>query len=371
MRGFRVERRFGWDCHGLPIEALAQEALGLVGTAQIVERGVAEFNAQCRSMVQEYVEEWRSTVTRMGRWVDFDDDYKTMDADFMESVWWIIKELWSRDRIYKSYRIMPYSWKLGTPLSNFEANLNYKDVEDPAITVRFRATGGSSAFGADEPSYFLAWTTTPWTLPSNLALCVGPDIDYSILRDKASGAVYVIATARLSAYYKRNDEYDVLRAVKGRDLRGLSYEPLFPYFAEHERSFVVLADDFVTTADGTGIVHLAPAYGEDDFRVCGAAGIELVDPLDGEARFTRDVPDFAGEQCKDADKNIIRKLKDDGKLFRQSTLVHSYPFCYRTDTPLVYRAIDAWYVRVADIRDKLVRANEEVNWIPEAVGQNR
>ena len=371
MRGFRVERRFGWDCHGLPIEALAQEALGLVGTAQIVERGVAEFNAQCRSMVQEYVEEWRSTVTRMGRWVDFDDDYKTMDADFMESVWWIIKELWSRDRIYKSYRIMPYSWKLGTPLSNFEANLNYKDVQDPAITVRFRATGGSSAFGADEPSYFLAWTTTPWTLPSNLALCVGPDIDYSIVRDKASGAVYVIATARLSAYYKRNDEYDVLRAVKGRDLRGLSYEPLFPYFAEHERSFVVLADDFVTTEDGTGIVHLAPAYGEDDFRVCGAAGIELVDPLDGEARFTRDVPDFAGEQCKDADKNIIRKLKDDGKLVRQSTLVHSYPFCYRTDTPLVYRAIDAWYVRVADMRDELVRANDEVNWIPDAVGQNR
>lgn len=371
MRGFRVERRFGWDCHGLPIEALAQEALGLVGTAQILERGVAEFNAQCRSMVQKYVAEWRKTVTRMGRWVDFDNDYKTMDPDFMESVWWVIKELWSRDRIYKSYRIMPYSWKLGTPLSNFEANLNYKDVQDPAITVRFRSTDAASVLGLDEPLYLLAWTTTPWTLPSNLALCVGPDIDYSVVRDAATSTLYVVATARLSAYYKRENEYQVVRTLKGADLAGRRYEPLFAYFSEHPKSFVVLCDGFVTTEDGTGIVHLAPAYGEDDFRVCGAAGIDLVDPLDGEARFTREVPDFAGEHCKDADKNIIRKLKEEGKLFRQSTLVHSYPFCYRTDTPLVYRAIDAWYVRVADIRADLVRANNEVHWIPEAVGQNR
>jgi isoleucyl-tRNA synthetase len=371
MRGFRVERRFGWDCHGLPIEALAQESMGLAGAAQILERGVAEFNAQCRSMVQTYVAEWRKTVSRMGRWVDFDDDYKTMDTEFMESVWWVVKELWSRDRIYKSYRIMPYSWKLGTPLSNFEANQNYKDVQDPAITVRFRITDGASRLGIDEPIYFLAWTTTPWTLPANLALCVGPAIEYRVVRDKTSGAVYVLAAARLSAYYKREDEYEVLRTVFGRDLVGIRYEPLFPYFDGHAKSFVVFSDAFVTTEDGTGIVHLAPAYGEDDFRVCGAAGIELVDPLDGEARFTREVPDFAGEQCKDADKNIIRKLKEQGKLVRQSTIVHSYPFCYRTDTPLVYRAIDAWYVRVADIRDKLVRANDEVNWIPEAVGQNR
>jgi isoleucyl-tRNA synthetase len=371
MRGHRVERRFGWDCHGLPIEALAQEALGLVGSAQILERGVAEFNAQCRSMVLTYVGEWRKIVTRMGRWVDFDNDYKTMDPGFMESVWWVVKELWTHDRIYKSYRIMPYSWKLGTPLSNFEANLNYKDVQDPAVTVRFKVRGDVSRLGLDEPLYFLAWTTTPWTLPANLALCVGPDIDYRLIRDKASGTAYVLAAPRLAAYYKREDDYEVLRSIKGRDLEGLPYEPLFPYFEGHPKSFVVLSDGFVTTEDGTGIVHLAPAYGEDDFRVCGAAGIELVDPLDGEARFTDEVPDFAGEQCKDADKNIIRKLKDEGRLFRQSTLVHSYPFCYRTDTPLVYRAIDAWYVRVADIRDKLGRANDEVNWIPEAVGQNR
>jgi isoleucyl-tRNA synthetase len=371
MRGFVVERRFGWDCHGLPIEALAQDALGLAGAAQIVERGVAAFNEQCRSMVLAYVEEWQKTVTRMGRWVDFDNDYKTMDTDFMESVWWVFKRLWDEGRVYKSYRIMPYSWKLGTPLSNFEANLNYKDVQDPAVTVRFRVTAGHEALGVAEPLYLLAWTTTPWTLPSNLALCVGPDIDYVLVRDREAGAAYVLAEARLSAYYPAESGYELVRKVKGKDLAGLRYEPLLPYFSGHPKSFVVLSDAFVTTGDGTGIVHLAPAYGEDDFRVCGAAGIELVDPLDSEARFTSKVPDFAGQHVKDADRGIVRKLKERGALVHQSTIVHSYPFCYRTDTPLVYRAIDAWYVKVANQRDALVAANSEVNWIPEAVGENR
>jgi isoleucyl-tRNA synthetase len=371
MRGHPVERRFGWDCHGLPIEALAQEAMGLAGTSQILERGVAAFNEQCRSMVLAYVAEWQKTVTRMGRWVDFENDYKTMDPGFMESVWWVFKQLWDKGRIYKSYRIMPYSWKLGTPLSNFEANQNYKDVQDPAITVRFRVTRGHEKLGLTEPLYVLAWTTTPWTLPSNLALCVGPSIEYSLVRDKAEGAVYVLATARLSAHYKSDADYEVLRTLPGSELRGLGYEPLLPYFAGHAKSFIVLSDAFVTTEDGTGIVHLAPAYGEDDFRVCRDAGIELVDPLDAEARFTDRVPDFAGQQCKDADRGIIKKLKDDGKLVAQSTIVHSYPFCYRTETPLVYRAIDAWYVRVASIRDELVAQNDTVSWVPQAVGENR
>jgi isoleucyl-tRNA synthetase len=371
MRGHPVERRFGWDCHGLPIEALAQEALGLAGRTEILERGVAAFNETCRSMVLAYVAEWRKTVTRIGRWVDFDDDYKTMDPDFMESVWWVFKELWDKNRVYKSYRIMPYSWKLGTPLSNFEANSNYKDVQDPAITVRFRVTEGHDALGIHEPLYVLAWTTTPWTLPSNLALCVGPNIDYAIVRERASGALYVVATARLAALFANTTDYETVVTAKGSRLTGLRYEPLFPYFADHPKSFVVLSDEFVTTEDGTGVVHLAPAYGEDDFRICRAVGIELVDPLDNEARFTDRVPDFAGQQCKDADRAIIKKLKDEGKLVRQSTLVHSYPFCPRTDTPLVYRAIDAWYVRVADMRDELVAQSASVGWVPETVGENR
>ncbi|HEX3597832.1 MAG TPA: isoleucine--tRNA ligase [Polyangiaceae bacterium] len=373
MRGRYVERRFGWDCHGLPIEALAQTALGLAGRTQIVEHGVGAFNEQCRSMVQTYVAEWRKTVTRMGRWVDFDNDYKTMDLPFMESVWWAFKKLWDQGRVYKSYRIMPYSWKLGTPLSNFEANSNYKDVQDPAITVRFRVTHGHEMLGLDSelPLYVVAWTTTPWTLPSNLALAVGADVEYVLVHDRQARAIYALAAARLGAYYPKESDYEIVSRVTGAALTGIGYEPLFPYFADQPRSFVILSDEFVTTEDGTGIVHLAPAYGEDDFRVCREAGIELVDPLDTEARFTAKVTDFAGAQCKDADRDIIKKLKVDGKLVRQDVLVHSYPFDPRTETPLIYRAIDAWYVRVADQREELVAANAAVNWVPKAVGENR
>lgn len=368
MRGHYVERRFGWDCHGLPIEALAQDALGLAGTTAILEAGIDVFNEKCRSMVQTYVDEWRKTVTRMGRWVDFDNDYKTMDPDFMETIWWVFKQLWDQGRVYKAHRIMPYSWKLTTPLSNFEANRNYQDVQDPAITCRFRLTD-PARFG--ETAFFLAWTTTPWTLPANLALCVGPDIEYVAVKDLSDGSVYVLAGARLSAYFKKESEYEVVSRCKGADLVGLGYEPLFPYFKDHPNSFVVLQDDFVTTEDGTGIVHIAPAYGEDDYRVGRAARIELVDPLDAEAAFTASVPDFVGLHCKEADKGIIRALKDMGKLVHQSTIQHSYPFCERTDTPLIYRAIDAWYLRVEDIREKMIANNNQVHWTPDYVGTKR
>jgi isoleucyl-tRNA synthetase len=367
MRGHPVERRFGWDCHGLPIEALAQEALGLHGTGEILEKGIDVFNEQCRSMVQTYVAEWRKTVTRLGRWIDFDDDYKTMDVEFMESVWWVFKQLWDQKRVYRSHRIMPYSWKLTTPLSNFEANSNYKEVQDPAITVRFRLTDGPQL---PAPGYLLAWTTTPWTLPENLALCAGPDISYVGIRD--SDAVHILAEARVGAYYKQDvEQLEVVWRGSGSDLAGWHYEPLFPYWAEQAKSFVVLTDDFVSTADGTGLVHMAPAYGEDDFRICSAAGIEMVDGLDNEARFTEAVPEYQGQFCKDADKALIRRLKDEGKLVHQATVNHSYPFCERTDTPLIYRAIEAWYVKVQDLRDRLVANNDTVNWQPTAVGSNR
>src|SRR6266545_1546761 len=368
MRGYHVERRFGWDCHGLPIENLAQEALGLQGAPDIRRIGVAAFNEQCRSMVQRYVAEWRSIVTRMGRWVDFDNDYKTMDPSFMESVWWVIQQLWKQGRIYKAHRVVAYSWKLATPLSNLEASSNYQDIQDPAITVKFRLRDDLGVGGA---VHVLAWTTTPWTLPSNLALCVGPEIEYQVVEDIASKERYLLASERLAAYYKKADEYRTVRTFRGRELVGQTYEPLLPYFAEHPRAFRIFADDFVSTGDGTGVVHMAPAYGEDDYRICRREGVELVDPLDEECRFTSQVPDVEGQFCKDADKAIIRRLKEDGKLVHQSTIVHSYPFDYRTDTPLIYRAIDAWYVRIEDLRDKMAANNDLITWVPEAVGKNR
>jgi isoleucyl-tRNA synthetase len=369
MRGYHVERRFGWDCHGLPIEALAQEALGINGAHEIRAFGVDKFNEQCRSMVLTYVDEWRKTVTRMGRWVDFDNDYKTMDRSFMETIWWVFKQLWDSKRIYKSYRIMPYSWKLNTPLSNFEAGNNYKDVQDPAITCRLRVTQGAPAeWGA---AYLLIWTTTPWTLPGNLAVCAGPDIDYVCVRDAKEKSCYILAAARLEAFYKKADEYTVVARLKGSDLLGWQYEPLFPNFADHKAAFRVLNDEFVSTGDGTGLVHMAPAYGEDDFRICRAAGIEIVDMLDDNCNFTRALPEYAGRFCKDCDKEIIKRLKTEGKLIHQTTLVHSYPFCDRTDTPLIYRAIEAWYVKVEDIRDRLVANNDAIRWMPEYVGDKR
>lgn len=366
MRGHYVSRRFGWDCHGLPIEALAQEALGLAGAPAIAEAGVDVFNEQCRSMVTTYVEEWEKTVTRMGRWVDFKNDYKTMDKTFMETIWWVFSQLWEQGRIYKAHRIMPYSWKLNTPLSNFEAGRNYQDVQDPAITVRVHLKD----FEFEQASA-LVWTTTPWTLPGNLAICAGADIDYVALKDKETHEVFVLAAARVGAYYKAEEEYEILKTYKGSELKGLEYEPLFDFFADNPNSFRILNDGYVSTEDGTGIVHLAPAYGEDDYRVCRAVDIPLVDPLDDDCKFTSQVPDYAGEFCKDADKAIIKALKHAGKLIHQTTIQHSYPFCERTDTPLIYRAIDAWYVKVEDLRERMLANNAQVHWTPDYVGDKR
>jgi isoleucyl-tRNA synthetase len=371
MVGKYVERTFGWDCHGLPIEALAQDALGLAGAPAIKEAGIDVFNEQCRSMVLRYVSEWRKTVNRMGRWVDFDNGYKTMDTTFMETIWWVFKQLWEQGRIYRAHRIMPYSWKLNTPLSNFEANRNYQDVQDPAITVRLRTRTFPLAIPGGCRPDLLVWTTTPWTLPENLGVAVGPDVDYLVVRDRDSSDVYVLAASRLSVYYKSEEQYEILHTCKGTDLAGVTYEPLFPYFADQPNAFVVLVDSFVTTDEGTGLVHMAPAYGEDDYRVCREAGIDLVDPLDEDAVFTDRVPDFAGMHCKAADKSIVAYLKKRGSLVHHSTVVHSYPFCERTDTPLIYRAIDAWYVRVDDMHERLLRSNAQVAWMPDYVGERR
>ena len=377
MRGKYVERRFGWDTHGLPIEALAQDALGVSGTPEIKALGVDKFNEQCRSMVLKYVSEWRKTVTRMGRWVDFDHDYKTMNPDFMETIWWVFKQLWNQGRVYKSHRIMPYSWKLSTPLSNFEAGSNYKDVQDPTVTVRVKALStGDVKLPVDSTVYLLIWTTTPWTLPENLMICAGADIDYVAVRDLTDAArpIYMMAKARLPVYFKKPEQYEIVAEMKGSALKGWEYEPIFPYYAAKraEGAFHVLNDNYVTTDDGTGLVHIAPAYGEDDFRVCREAGMNaIVDPLDASAAFGPEVPEYQGRFCKDCDKDIIKRLKTEGKLVHQSTIVHSYPYCDRTDTPLIYRAIDAWYVKVEDLHEKLAANNATVHWTPEYVGDKR
>ncbi len=380
MRGKYVERRFGWDTHGLPIEALAQEALGVSGAHEIKALGIDKFNEQCRSMVLKYVGEWRKTVTRMGRWVDFDNDYKTMNPEFMETIWWVFKQLWEQGRIYKSHRIMPYSWKLSTPLSNFEAGSNYKDVQDPTVTVRAKAVRPSISIDCireqSSAVYLLIWTTTPWTLPENLAICAGADIDYVAVRDltDAERPIYIMAKARLASIFKKAEQYETVAEFKGSALKGWEYEPIFPYFADQKAqgAFTVLNDGYVTTDDGTGLVHIAPAYGEDDFRVCKANGITaFADPLDESCAFTGAIPEYAGRFCKDCDKDIIKRLKAEGKLVHQATIVHSYPFCDRTDTPLIYRAIDAWYVRVEDLHDRLAANNATVHWTPEYVGDKR
>ncbi len=377
MRGKYVERRFGWDTHGLPIEALAQDALGIAGAPEIKKLGVDKFNEQCRSMVLKYVAEWRKTVTRMGRWVDFDHDYKTMNPDFMETIWWVFKQLWNQGRVYKSHRIMPYSWKLSTPLSNFEAGSNYKDVQDPTVTVRVKALAtGEMKFPAESQVYLLIWTTTPWTLPENLMICAGAEIDYVAVKDLTDAAkpIYVMAKARLPIYFKKPEQYELVAEMKGAALKGWEYEPIFPYYAskKSEGAFRVLNDNYVTTDDGTGLVHIAPAYGEDDFRVCKEAGMNaIVDPLDASAAFGPEVPEYQGRFCKDCDKDIIKRLKAEGKLVHQSTIVHAYPYCDRTDTPLIYRAIDAWYVKVEDLHEKLAANNATVHWTPDYVGDKR
>ena len=362
MNGRHVIRRFGWDCHGLPIEHEIDKQLGMSAQQAVEELGVAGYNDQCRAIVQRYVNEWRHTITRLGRWIDFDDDYKTMDTWFMESVWWVFKQLWDKGLIYQGVKVMPVSTALGTPLANFEATSNYMDVQDPAITVLFKLN--------EEDAWIAAWTTTPWTLPSNLALCVGAELEYVLVRDEEAGKDIYMAAERLADY----GEFEIIKTVSGQDLVGKSYEPLFSYFADQREqgAFVIVSDDYVTTESGTGVVHQAPAFGEDDYRVLRANGIEaFACPVSLEGVFEDEVTDFSGQYVKDADKDIVKYLKDSGALYRQAVIQHSYPYCYRSDTPLIYRAIPSWYVSATSIRDKLLKANEGIRWVPEHIKHGR
>lgn len=386
MKGKRVERRFGWDCHGLPVENLIEKELGLNSKTDIEKYGVANFNEACRSSVLRYVKEWRDTITRLGRWVDFDHDYKTMEADYMESIWWVMKSLWEKELLYEGHYILPYCPRCSTVLSNHELNLGgYQDVHDPAITVRFSITGtvaGSAAEKnagkelAGKNAFLLAWTTTPWTLPSNLGLTMGPDVDYVLVAD--GDDAYIMAEARLSAYYRETDDYTILWKKKGCELEGITYEPLFPYFASlatnedgSPGAFRTLLGDFVTTEDGTGIVHTAPGFGEDDNRVFKGTGVPTICPVDAECRFTADVPDYQGQFVKDADKPIIDRLKAEGKLIKREQILHAYPHCWRCSSPLIYRAVGSWFVNVEKIKDRMIAANQKINWQPDHIKDGR
>ncbi len=315
MRGHRVERRFGWDTHGLPIEMMMEKELGLSGPTSIREYGVDKFNEACRANVLEYTDEWRRIVGRLGRWIDFDNDYKTMDASFMESVWWVFSQLWDTGLVYRAFRVMPYSWRLSTSLSNFEANLDYRDVQDPAITVTLPAT--------DSDDVFLVWTTTPWTLPSNLAIAVGAHIDYVRAKRPNDDTTYVIAAARVRDILGKKAEV-LGEPFRGSELVGTRYTPLFEYFADHE-GFRVIEAPHVTTEDGTGLVHMAPDFGDEDYTACRAEGIDVLLSVDDEGNFTADVTDFAGRNVKEADPDIIANLKARGRLLRHDTIQHSYP----------------------------------------------
>ena len=364
MRGYRVERRFGWDCHGLPVEHEIDKMLGLEGKKAIENYGIGKYNEACRSIVLKYTQEWEKTISRIGRWVDFRKDYKTMELSFMESVWWAFKQIWDKGLIYEGYKVMPYSTACATPLSNFEANQDYRDVQDPSLTLLFK----SKNF---ENTYFLAWTTTPWTLPSNLALAVHPKEEYVKILDKVSNKVFILAHKRLETYYKDTNHYVLQEKILGEKLAGELYEPLFPYFKTQPNSFRVVAADFVTMDDGTGIVHIAPGFGEDDYAVCQKEQIQAVCPVDADGRFTKEISDYFGLPVKETDKKIIQRLKEEGKILKHETIQHSYPFCYRSETPLIYRAISSWFINVEKIKDAILKSNESVYWVPDHIKNGR
>ncbi|WP_375003976.1 isoleucine--tRNA ligase [Gordonia sp. PS3] len=362
MRGKKVDRRFGWDTHGLPAELEAERQLGITDKSEIETMGVDKFNEYCRDSVLRYTGEWRDYVTRQARWVDFDNDYKTLDLDFMESVMWAFKRLHDKGLVYQGYRVLPYSWYEQTPLSNQESKLDdaYRMRQDPAVTVTMPLSApGSPLDGVNA----LIWTTTPWTLPSNLAIAVHPETEYTHVRT-ADGDEYLLASALVGAYAKELGEPETVGVYLGKELAGLSYRPPFDFFLGHPASHVVLLADYVTTDSGTGVVHLAPAFGEEDMDVATANGIEVVQPLDPGGRFTDLVPPYQGQMVFDANPNIIRDLKAAGRILRHETIEHSYPHSWRSGQPLIYMAVPSWFVAVTEIKDRMLELNQQITWSP-------
>ncbi|WP_066526304.1 isoleucine--tRNA ligase [Corynebacterium bouchesdurhonense] len=382
QQGYHVPRVFGWDCHGLPAELEAEKQLGITDKAQIEEMGLEKFNEYCAKSVMHYADEWEDYVTRQARWVDFENGYKTMDPEYMESVMWAFKELYDKGLIYQGFRVLPYSWAEHTPLSNQETRLDdsYRERQDPTVTVALPVRGARQGFAAERTlqehalladASLIAWTTTPWTLPSNLALAVHPAVEYALVRVGEDGAegfagqLLVLASDLVGAYAKElGESREVVDTFTGAELEGLEYEPVFDYFRDTENAFMVLNADYVTTEDGTGVVHQAPAFGEDDMYTCQEYNIPLVIPVDADGKFTSLVPDYAGKLVFDANRDIIRDLRAAGRVVRDQTIVHSYPHSWRSGEPLIYMALPAWFVKVTDVRDRMVELNQEIDWIP-------
>ncbi|KAH7320312.1 tRNA synthetases class I-domain-containing protein [Stachybotrys elegans] len=373
MKGYHVERRFGWDTHGLPIEHEIDKKLGISGKEAVTKLGIGKYNEECRSIVMRYATEWRHTIERLGRWIDFDNDYKTMDPKFMESEWWVFKQLFDKGQVYQGYRVMPYSTVLTTALSNFEANQNYQDVTDPAVVVSFPLV--------DDPEVsLLAWTTTPWTLPSHTGLAAHPDFQYVKLKDEKTGKIYILLENLIGTLYKdpKKAKYTIIEKLLGKDMLGWKYQPLFDYFYEEfkDHGFRVLNGTYVTADSGTGIVHQAPAFGEEDYNVAMESGVinekrPPPDPLNDTGHFTEKVRDFAGMHVKEADKHIIKYLKGTGRLVVDSQLKHSYPMCPRSDTPLIYRAVPSWFIRIPDTIPDMLKNIEGSHWVPSFVKEKR
>ena len=382
MRGKKVERRFGWDTHGLPAELEAMKQLGITEKSEIEEMGIAAFNAKARESVLFYTKEWEEYVTRQARWVDFENDYKTLNLGFMESVIWAFKELYGKGLAYEGHRVLPYCWRDETPLSNHELRMDddvYQMRQDPSVTVTFPLTGAKAAELGIEGVRALAWTTTPWTLPTNLALAVGPAIEYAVVPATSTGSAtgsfllaldLVGAHAKELGYGSAQEARDAVeRTILGRELEDVEYERLFDYYADAEtwgteRAWRILVDDYVSTTDGTGIVHQAPAYGEDDMRITGEAGIPVIVSLDDGGRFLPSVADVAGSLWMEANRPLIRIIRERGRLLREASYEHSYPHCWRCRNPLIYKAVSSWFVRVTELKQRMLETNEEITWVP-------
>jgi isoleucyl-tRNA synthetase len=371
MQGYRVPRMAGWDTHGLPVEISVEKKLGLKNKAQVEEYGEGEFNAEARSLVYHHIDDnregWGKLTEQMGYWVDMDHPYITCENNYIESVWWALKTIFEKGLIYKDYKIVPQDPKSETVLSSHELALGYREVKDPSIYVKFRLKGSSESF--------LVWTTTPWTLISNVALCVGPDIDYVKVRNSETGEVLILAQSRLQVLLEKNEAGDslwqVTGSMKGRDLEGTSYEPLFTYMQPSKKSWYVATGPFVSTGDGTGIVHIAPAFGADDYELAKKYDLPMLQPVARNGCFTSEVSDYEGVFFKDADPDIIRRLKEAGKIYRKETITHTYPFSWRYDVPVIYYARESWYIRTTAIADRMVELNKTINWCPPEIGTGR
>jgi isoleucyl-tRNA synthetase len=359
MRGYQVHRKAGWDTHGLPVEIEVEKMLGFKHKDQIVEYGIAKFNDECKKSVWKYKADWEEMTRMMGYWVDLDHPYITFENNYMESVWWALKQYFDKGAIYKGYKIQPYCPRCETPLSSHEVSLGYKDVKDPSVYVKMKVKGESNTF-------FLVWTTTPWTLISNVALAVHPDVDYVKVEHK--GEKLILAQARLGVL---GDEYTILETFKGSTLAGKEYERLFGYHPAKEKGWYVVEGDFVTTEDGSGIVHIAPAYGEDDNVVGKKYGLPTIHPVNKSGEFGPEVTDFANKFVKDADLDIIANLRNRGILYKKETVVHSYPHCWRCSSPLLYYARESWYIRTTSYARRMIEINNTIQWIPAEVGSGR